>query len=73
MKTKEQMMKVAQDFISLHKEAIRLDWVGSLLETYHRLEAGCYGEVREEDGWFTIEIERTESNSGIPVLFEWRM
>ena len=73
MKTKEQMMKVAQDFISSHKEAIRLDWEGSLLETYHRLEAGCYGEVREEDGWFTIEIGRTESNSGIPILFESRM
>jgi len=43
-------MKIAQDYISLHKEKMRVNWVGTLLDTYWKMEAGTYGEVHEEDG-----------------------
>lgn len=64
-------MKIAQDFISLHKEKTQLNWIGDLLETYHKMEDGTYGDSHEEDGKFWIEIGKLESDSGIPVIFDW--
>ena len=69
----QQKMKIAQDFISLHKEKMRVNWVGDLLDTYYKMEGGSYGDTHEEDGNFWVEIGKLESESGNPVIFEWSL
>lgn len=64
-------MKIAQDFIALHKEKIRLNWIQDLLNTYYLMEAGTYGEAHEDDGNFWIEVGKLDSETGNPVIFEW--
>ena len=65
--------EIAQQFIALHKEKMRVDWVDDLLDTYYKMEGGVYGEAHEENGNFWLEIGRLESESGNPVIFEWSL
>lgn len=67
----KQRMKIAQDYIALHKAAIRLNWIGDLLSAYWQLEGGVYGEAHENAGEFWVEIRGLDSDTGNPVIFEW--
>ena len=66
-----EMMKVAQDFISLHKEAMQVNWISDLINTYYKMEDGTFGESNESDGNFSIEIRGLHSKTGNPIIFEW--
>ena len=65
--TKKQREQIALDFIELHKDSIRKDWIlyTDLETTFYNLIGGVYGDTEDN----CVEISSTESHTGNPIIF----
>jgi hypothetical protein len=85
MKTREEKIEIAKDYIKNHKNTDIWGWAEQsnaltagnpenniLLNVYDKLMSGDFGEVKENDyDEYEIEISGHESKSGNPIIFEW--
>ena len=65
--------EIALDFVSLHKDTDWENWVdvNELEDIYHLLIRGAYGGEIDESGFInSLEIDRFDSKSGNPIIFE---
>jgi hypothetical protein len=77
----KQLQIVAQDYIDMHKNDSIDNWQPwnifdldqKLLIIGNNLLSGVYGDVRENDGVYEIEIRGAESCSGNPIIFEFEV
>jgi len=71
MFTREEKRAIVLRFVSRHNYAIE-DWSDKALDIFTALEAGIYGEVREEfKGEFSIEISKQQTKTGLTEIFEF--
>jgi len=79
--TDAKKIEIARDFVENHIESNPDTWQPvhifneeeKLLQVYGALENGLYGEVRETDGEYEVEIGGSCHKSGNPYLFTWTL
>ncbi len=77
--TNDQKIEIAKQFVALHKNDDADTWLPSergygekkLLAIYQHLLNGTFGNVRNDEYGFEIEISGFETKTGNPYLFEW--
>lgn len=76
------MINIAKEFVSLHKENNLKDWQPfgcyddnvKLLSIYQNMVNGVYGECAEvARGYYELEISRVDSRVGRSRIFSWHV
>ncbi|MGH1438224.1 MAG: hypothetical protein ACRBG0_27570 [Lewinella sp.] len=78
--TQAQKNQIAQDFVDAHKNNNLDEWQVAginkeqkLDSVYNNLVAGVYGNVEIDGNNGTIEIDKFDSRSGNPIIFDFEI
>lgn len=71
--------EIARAFVDAHKNSSLEEWQPmnvfdeeeKLNTIYNNMVNDVYGECRQEDGEYQIEIDRFDSITGAPQIFTW--